>query len=425
MATLSDDAARLVALQKLGTVYAEHIADHQQAARAWQRVLELSPGHSRALRVLRETYLQGADYDGLERLYASQNDWDGLAEVLSTAADRAKEVAQRIELSYRAAAVYEQKLNQPERAFRSYDRILTADPTDTRAAAALIPLYEQDEKWARLPALYELLLERAEGEAEKLALLGKLVEVSGKRLNDRKAAALYARKAYELSPDSPTGLDLLEDSSRAAGTWEIFVDAVEQRLGATETTAAPSAVASAEPAPQAGKKAKKKKKGEAAPELASGPMAAPQPGSVAGAERRLLELRLARVFAEELGRSEQAIATYKQMLQRDPADAEVASAMEAILRREDRRDDLRWLLELRVQHATDDDLRARILSDWATLEEDVFEAPERAIAIYRRILEVDASDAAALGTLPATAPGSGQCRRCGRDHRAAPPKASW
>src|SRR6478735_9225053 len=395
VATLQDDAAKLAALQKLGTVYAEHIADHQQAARAWQRVLELSPGHSRALRVLRETYLQSADYDGLERLYASQNDWDGLAEVLSTAADRAKEVAQRIELSYRAAAVYEQKLNQPERAFRSYDRILTADPTDTRAARALIPLYEQDEKWVRLPALYELLLERAETEAEKLTLLGKLVEVSGKRLNDRKAAAQYARRAYELSPDSPAALELLEDSSRAAGTWETFVEAVEQRLAASDTTATPPAVASAEPAAQPAKKGKKKKKGESLPEPA--PTAS---GAASGSERRLLELRLARVFAEELARSEQAIATYKQMLERDPADAEVAAALEAILRREDRRDDLRWLLELRVEHAADDDARARTLSDWATLEEDVFESPERAIAIYRRILQVHDSDPAALSTLP-------------------------
>ena len=91
--------------------------------------------------MLRETYLQSSDYDGLERLYESQNDWEGLAEVLSTAADRAKDNAPRIDLSYRAAAVYEGKLNQPERAFRSYDRVLTADPTDTRAAKALIPLY--------------------------------------------------------------------------------------------------------------------------------------------------------------------------------------------------------------------------------------------------------------------------------------------
>ena len=395
VASLDDDAARLVALQKLGTVYAEHIADHQKAARAWQRVLELSPGHSRALRVLRETYLQSSDYDGLEALYASQNDWDGLAEVLSTAADRAKDAPQRILLSYRAAAVYEQKLSQPDRAFRSYDRILTTDPTDTRAAGALIPLYESDEKWSRLPPLYELLLEHAESESDKLALLAKLVEVSGKRLNDRKAAAGYARKAYELSPDSPAALDSLEESSRAAGTWDAFVEAIEQRLQVAETTSAPPAVApvAAEAAPA--KKGKKKKRGETQPEAAP-TASAPAPGS----ERRTLELRLARVFAEELGRSEQAIATYKQMLERDPADAEVASALEAILRREDRRDDLRWLLELRVEHAADDEARVRILGDWATLEEDVFEAPERAIALHRRILEVQDSDATSLGTLP-------------------------
>ena len=396
VATIEDEPARLAALQKLGTVYAEHIADHQKAARAWQRVLELSPGHSRALRVLRETYLQAGDYDALERLYESQNDWDGLAEVLSTAADRAKEAPQRIELSYRAAAVYEQKLNQPDRAFRSYDRILTADPGDTRAASALIPLYEKDEKWSRLPALYELLLDRSESEADKLALLGKLVEVSGKRLNDRKAAAQYARKAYELSPDSPETLDLFEDASRAAGAWESLVEAIEQRLLVTETTAAPPAVASSpEAAPAPARKGKKRKSKGDAPPADAAPAAAP-----VGSDRRLLELRLARVFAEELGKSEQAVATYKQMLGRDPADAEVASALEAILRREDRRDDLRWLLELRVEHAADDEARIRILSDWATLEEDVFESPDQAIALYRRILEANDSDAASLATLP-------------------------
>lgn len=396
VATLDDDAVRLAALQKLGTVYAEHIADHQKAARAWQRVLELSPGHSRALRVLRETYLLSADYDGLEALYASQNDWEGLAEVLSTAADRAKEAPQRIDLSYRAAAVYEQKLSQPERAFRSYDRILSVDPTDTRAAGALIPLYETDEKWSRLPPLYELLFDRAESEADKLALLRKLVEVSGRKLNDKKAAAVYARKAYELSPDGEAALDLLEESSRAAGTWDAFVEAVEQRLQTVVLTAPPPAVSASEAQPAAAaKKGKKKKKGESQADPT--PAAA---GHAPRAERRLLELRLARVFAEELSRSEQAVVLYKQMLERDPADAEVAAALEAILRREDRRDDLRWLLELRVEHAADDEARARTLSDWATLEEDVFEAPERAIAIYRRILEVRDSDAVALGTLP-------------------------
>ena len=48
----TDAQGKLAALQKLGTVYAEHVQDPIKAVRTWRRVLELSPGHSRALRVL-------------------------------------------------------------------------------------------------------------------------------------------------------------------------------------------------------------------------------------------------------------------------------------------------------------------------------------------------------------------------------------
>jgi len=38
-------------LQKLGAVYADHLTDSAHAARTWRRVLDLQPGHQRALRV--------------------------------------------------------------------------------------------------------------------------------------------------------------------------------------------------------------------------------------------------------------------------------------------------------------------------------------------------------------------------------------
>src|SRR5688572_13923973 len=148
-------------------IYTLSLHDALPILRTWRRVLELSPGHSRALRVLREAYLGSGDFDALEELYGSQNDWEGLSEVLSNAADRAKDNQSKVALSYRAARVYEEKLNQPERAFRSYDRILSVDPSDTRAARSLLPLYERDEKWARLTPLYELLFDKAEAESEK------------------------------------------------------------------------------------------------------------------------------------------------------------------------------------------------------------------------------------------------------------------
>ncbi len=382
---LTDDTqARLGVLQKLGSVYAEHIGAADKATQAWRRVLELQPGHPRALRVLRESFLQESDYDGLEELYGSQSDWEGLADVFSTATDRARDDAQKVALSYRAAAVYEAKLNQADRAFRSYERILAVDPEDARAAAALIPLYEKDEKWSRLPALYEVLLDKAETNDEKVELLGKLVQVSGSKLADKKAAALYAQQAYAIAPGSETALDLLEDSCRAAGAWDQLVESLEARLA--------SAVLPSTPPPAKRRRRGRKKSGEVASE----------PPSVIGitpAERRMLALKLARVYSDELGKSDEAIATLKKVLDKTPADADAAQALEAILRREQRKDDLRWLLELRVEHAENDDARLTILREWASLEEEAFEDPDAAITLHRRVLELDPADVSSLSTL--------------------------
>jgi golgin subfamily B member 1 len=388
---------KLAALQKLGGVYAEQLQDADKAVGAWRRVLSLSPGHARALRVLREAHLGSGDFDALEELYGSQGDWEGLSEVLSTAADRAKDNQGKIALSYRAARIYEEKLAQPERAFRSYDRILTVDPADTRAARSLLPLYEKDEKWARLTPLYELLLEKEERESEKLEILAKLVEVSGKRLGDRRAAAAYARKAYELAPESGSSLELLEEASRSAGAWEAFVEVLEARLATlpTEVTETPPAVAAKDPAPS-GKRGKKSKKKSEAVEPSASASAKPS----ATASRRTLELKLARVYDEELAHPDHAVKVYKQMLERDPTDAEAATELESILRRHDRRDDLRWLLDLRVSSAPATDEQLRLLGEWATLEETVFDAPDRAVQLYRRMLGISATDERALSALP-------------------------
>src|SRR6185295_16109164 len=116
--------------QKLGAVYAERLKDPAAAARTWRRVLALSPGHAKALRVLREAYVAANDWDGLEELYASQSDWEGLVDFLSSAADRSTDPQVKLDISYRAARIFEHRLRSPERAIRSYERVLSVSPGD-------------------------------------------------------------------------------------------------------------------------------------------------------------------------------------------------------------------------------------------------------------------------------------------------------
>jgi golgin subfamily B member 1 len=367
-----DAAARLAILLKLGAIYSDRVRDPAKSMSAWRRVLALQPGHAKALRVLRDSYVAIGDYDGLSELYAENKDWEGLVEVLSGAADKATDADLKVDLSFRCAAVYSERLNAPERAFRAYERVLSVRPDDARAAAALAPLYEKDEKWGRLPALYEILLADARDTDEKLSLLDKLVQVTGLRLQDRATAFKWATRSYELAPAREGAVLAFEAAARAAEQWPGFVEALSARLEVLEGT-------------RAGKKAKKKKDAD----------------GVDGGRReelRVLRAKLAEVFARDMGRIDDAVQVYRQLVEEDETDDLAVHTLDRVLREADRRDDLRWLFDLRVERANTA-LKLDLLGEWALLEEEAFSAPENAVRLYRRMLELVPHHGSALRSL--------------------------
>ncbi len=306
------------------------------------------------LRILRESYLVLGDYDGLAELYSASSDWEGLAEVLSGGADRASDPAAKIDLSYRVASIFEEKIKAPDRAFRAYERVLSVKPDDARAAAALVPLYEREEKWSRLPALYEVLLSHATDDAQRRSLHGKLATVLGERLSDKVAAFRWAKAAYDLAPTDPAMLVRLEAWARASGEWPALIHAIQERLASTE----------------------------ASPE-----------------ERRALRMKLADVSAQHAGHSDDAVTAYKELIEANPEDAEAIAALDRLLRATpDRPDELRWLFRLRIDRAAGGE-ETSLLSEWALLEEEAFSDPSRAIAVHRELLVRDPKSAASLRSL--------------------------
>ena len=347
-----DEKTKLSMLQKLGVLCADKLEDNERAQDAWRRVLELSPGHKRALRVLRQSFVDAGDWEGLENLYGSQEDYEGLADFLSTTADRSKDDEQRVELSFRAARVYEDMLSAPERAARSYERVLSIEEDNVRAARALLPIYQEEEKWSRLPGLYQILLDATEAVEEKIEILHKVAEISGGPLANKTAALGYARRAYELRPDDG-GLEQLRDWSQQSGEWSAFIEVVKGRLDSDELDED---------------------------------------------EARDFQLMLARVYAGEMSRIDEAVGIFRSLLEADPSDGDTARELEELLRAADRRDDLRWLFELKVGQEEGAE-RCTVLEEWATVEEEVFGEPDMAIELLRRVVAEDATRTTALAAL--------------------------
>ena len=352
-----EERRRIKILQKLGSIYGEHMKDPARAASAWKRVLAVDPRNGRALRTLRESFVAARDWTGLEDLYSEHEDWDGLVDVLGTAAERAEDPELKKELSFRAAAVYEDRIGNPERAFRSYERVLSVDPTDARAAKALIPIYEQQEKWSRLVGLHEVLLANLPGDApvdERLDLIFKLQRMTSQQTRDDLGAFRWASEAFRLAPEDAAVRKAIEETASAAGVPERLSELYRERLAADD---------------------------------------------VGSAEKKRLRRRLANLAGEQLGKADDAIAQLQQILESDPQDREAIESLDRIYRRENRTEDLRRLMIHQLEHLEEPGERMPVLRELAQLEEDVLQDSESAADRYRSMLELDPSDEATLQAL--------------------------
>ncbi len=367
-------------LQKLGSIYSDRLHDHAKAMSAWQRVLAIQPGHAKALRVLRDSHVAIGDYDGLTALYAQNGDWEGLVEVLSGAADKAGDAQLKVDLSFRCATVFVEKLNAPDRAFRSYERVLSVRPDDARAASALVPLYEKDEKWGRLPALYEILLGHAAAVEDQLALIDKLVAGHGARAPGPGVVFRVGAPGVRARAGAGWGSrGVREGGARGGAVGRVRRDGERTARGARGLRAL-----AGRGTERPGKKKKKRDR-----------------ESDSGGRReevRVLRAKLAEVYAREMGRVDEAVQTYRSLVEEDDGDELAIQTLDRILREANRRDDLRWLFELRVERSNTA-AKLDLMSEWAMLEEEAFGSPERAVEIYRRMLQAVPHHGAALRAL--------------------------
>jgi tetratricopeptide (TPR) repeat protein len=242
--------------EKLGQVYSDRLAAPQAAAAAWTEILELEPSHAKALRTLRELYATAGDFAGLEKLYTRLGQEEDLVEALLGIADRLDAKAQRLPLVERAAQLAQQRadvaatevsgpisvpaagsgpavarapsgrrgrsqsdVSSPsasalERARQVWERVLAVEPQHVGAAAALAPIYEKQEKWAKLITVLEIELAAAKETPARLAKIAQIRQICEQKLTSRTLAFTWTLRAFDLDPASePLYADVLRLAS--------------------------------------------------------------------------------------------------------------------------------------------------------------------------------------------------------------------
>jgi tetratricopeptide (TPR) repeat protein len=429
LAAIEDGRAQVETLLRVARIYEEETRQIDKAVAAYRKVSELEPDRKEGL-------------VALDRLYSKTQSWPQLAETLRHQIRLAANEEEIIALSFRLAQVLELALGDLPKAVEAYQDILNADPNhaETRAALdrmlkggtlqaeiaqILEPLYRLGEEWEKLAEVYQLELGWITDPEERQTRLRRLADIVENRLFDQVAAFEWWARAVLEAPGSEQNHEEALRLARGTHQWDGYVGAMLQ---------------AAEAAPEANTKRDVLLRLASVFEQDLADLARaeevlnqilgehPQdPGALEfldriydrqgqfdqlsdilrrriaitddGRELVSLHLRLGRVLAEVLNDTAGATASYQAVLEHEPRSAEALDALERLYFKAERWEDLYGVYEKMLDIAPGDQALSDCYARMARITSEVFAQRERAVDLWRKVVDLRGTDPLALGAL--------------------------
>ncbi|MDB4931690.1 MAG: domain protein putative component of TonB system [Myxococcaceae bacterium] len=343
---------------EIAVVQDERLNDADASVATYHAMLERDPTNALALAAL-------------DRMFTRLGKWPELAENLAQQVSLAADGESRSALQFRLAEVQDQKLNHREAAIEILREVVTREESAARAVDALEaflgdpaytatvvdtlePVYRASGAWDRLVLALEVQAGLSE-KATKVDLLHRVAELRETALDDGAGAFVALSQALTEDPsreDTLTGLDRL---ARSLEIDRDFVEVIEARIGALDEGDADVRVA--------------------------------------------LHRRASAVSEERLRDLDRAIGHEVAALAVQPANVDAVSSLERLYQLTDRPKELTETLVRKAEILDDLDERKAYLWRAAEIYETVLNDVEGAVRTYRRIVEVDDSEVAALDSL--------------------------
>lgn len=164
-----------------------------------------------------------ADLDLLSRLdNAAQqfNKWPDLVAVIGVDLDAMADPKVRQTLLRKLGQICGEKLGDVNRAIAYFQAALQYDRNDEEALASLDALLDKNQMWSALADLLEKRIDIATSPAAKSQLLERLATVWGDRLHDAEAALRCHQQILEIDPDHPISLKSMQKLYAEVQNWD-------------------------------------------------------------------------------------------------------------------------------------------------------------------------------------------------------------
>lgn len=415
-------------LYDIARIYESYLQDQQAAVESYREVLEEDPIDLTAL-------------EALDRLYGQTEDWEAYAEILRRRIDLDVEESVLVDLKFRLAGVLLKQPDGEAEALLNYREILFIDSEHegtrlalesllqhpnlrAEAAAILEAIYESREDWEKLITTLEISASVSEEPFRRVELLRKMAGIAAMRLGQLERAFQAQARALREDPSEDDCRIELEDYAERAeaydGLAEVYQEIAksisdprlardywlrlaaihEQRSRVEEAAAGYTKVLEIDGADA-----------EALAALDSLYRRSEHWSELVGVYRRRLELvqdaheseelysQMAQVYEERLGKPQEAIAAYREVLALEPLSRTALGALDGLFSRQRMWPELAENLEAQFDLAESDDEQIGVMLRLATLRESEMGQLEAAIDGYRQVLERDPGNRDALAAL--------------------------
>ncbi len=209
---------------RIAQIYEGNLGDNDQAALAYHKVLTVDTANLPAA-------------NALEALYARTENHPKLVEVILTKVEIVNELPAKKELWFKAARLYVEVLNDPDKAIAVYKGVLDADSADATAIASLESLLTSLERWADLKDLYGHQVELAQTGEDKKRILFQMADTYDTRLKDIEHAIETFNDILGIDPTDTDALKALDRLYGRAERWYDLLSTLEREVELSGTTA--------------------------------------------------------------------------------------------------------------------------------------------------------------------------------------------
>jgi len=337
LVTLTTHEARRDLLLEIGRVQEEMLAQKELAFLT-------------ACRAFREDYDDDRIPDWLDRLAIETDTVDEVLEVYDDALGHIGDDRRIVQTHLRMAELAYRQRDDIEQAELHFRRALEYDAKNTEALDRLVAMFEHKGKTGDAIGYLERKAEIVDDNAAKIEIYRRIGRTLHEHADDVEGAVAAFKRILELDGTDRAALRDLAGVYQRAGRWQALIGVLEREEGVVESTE----------------------------------------------EKLQLRYRAAGIWEQELNNADQAIATYRTILDEQPGNSLALKALERLFTSLSRPADLIEVFEKMIAHAPDVASRVRLLNKVASTWEESFENHEKAIAAFDRVLAIDAENVAAL-----------------------------